>query len=90
LKRIALTLDQVFEHDPPPNTAKETDPRYPAYVAEFGSECWELDALSPDVLIDLIQTNIEAHRDPDLWDQATEHEQADRSRLNEFARTFEA
>ena len=48
VRRIALNLDQVREHNPPPNFAKETDSRFAAYVRSFGTrECWELDALPP-------------------------------------------
>ena len=34
--RVALNIDQVRRYGPPPNTAKETDSRYAAYVREFG------------------------------------------------------
>jgi hypothetical protein len=44
-RRLALNMDQVERYRPPPNFAKETDTRYPAYVKDFGERCWELDAL---------------------------------------------
>ena len=47
VRRIALNLDQVELYRPPPNPAKETDSRYAAYARQFGTECWELDALEP-------------------------------------------
>src|SRR5262249_33537327 len=51
VRRVGLNLGQVREHDLPPNYAKETDRRFPAYVDEFGiDECWELDALEPTVI----------------------------------------
>lgn len=53
--RIALNMDQVEQYTPPPNPAKVTDTRAGKYIAEFGDESWELDALEPKVLIDLIQ-----------------------------------
>jgi hypothetical protein len=59
VRRIALNLDQVRTYGPPPNPAKETDSRYPAYVREFGPECWELDALDPAVIDGLIETEID-------------------------------
>jgi hypothetical protein len=44
---------------PPPNFAKESDSRYGAYVEHFGTtDCWELDALPPTVITDLIRTEV--------------------------------
>jgi hypothetical protein len=40
-------------------------------AAEFGiDQCWELDALSPTVIVDLIRTAIEALIDWDRWNAA--------------------
>lgn len=58
VRRIALTMDQIEQYDPPPNPAKETDARFAAYRDEYGDESWELDALEPTVLVDLIRSNI--------------------------------
>ena len=41
VKRIALTIDQVREHNLAPNPTKTLDPRAKDYLAEFGNECWE-------------------------------------------------
>lgn len=75
IHRIALNYDQVEEYNPPPNPAKLTDSRSAGYVAEHGYESWELDALPPDVLDDLIASHIEALRDEEAWiDRAVEQE----------------
>ena len=58
VRRIALNIDQVRLHQPPPNFAKEADTRFAAYAAEFGQECWELDALTPTVIADLIRQEL--------------------------------
>ena len=42
-------------------------------------ECWELDALSPTVIADLIRTEIEAMIEPNAWAEALAHEAADAS-----------
>jgi hypothetical protein len=61
VRRVALNLDQVRQHNPPPNFAKESGTRFEGYVTTFGTrECWELDALSPTVIADLIRDEIEA------------------------------
>lgn len=55
LQRLALNMDQVREYDPPPNPAKETDSRFAGYIREYGDESWELDALEPQVLAQLVR-----------------------------------
>lgn len=60
VRRIALNYDQVEEYGPPPNPAKTTDSRAAGYIDEFGNESWELDALEPQTLVDLIGDEIEA------------------------------
>lgn len=63
VQRIALNIDQIRQYNPPPNPAKITDSRATDYIAEFGPESWELDALDPDVLIALIRDNVEDRLD---------------------------
>ena len=58
LHRIGLTMEQVREHQPPPQFAKAGSSRRDAYVQEFGERCWELDALPPPALVDLIETSV--------------------------------
>lgn len=62
--RIALNMDQVQKYDPPPMDAKKTSSRYKAYKEEFGiDDAWELDALNPKVLRDLIYESVAPHFD---------------------------
>ena len=80
--RIALNLDQVEEYGPPPNPAKETDSRYEQYVARFGiTECWELDALDPQVIVDLITDAVESVRELKPWNKAVRREKTERELL---------
>jgi hypothetical protein len=67
VRRIALNLDQVRLYQPPPNFAKEADTRFAAYAAEFGQECWELDALTPTVIADLIRQELNGMIDVAHW-----------------------
>jgi hypothetical protein len=60
LERLALNMEQVEKYNPPPNPAKLTDSRCAGYIAEFGDESWELDALEPSVIAALIRTNVMA------------------------------
>jgi len=67
--RIALNMDQVERYKPPPNPAKVTDSRCSAYVEEYGDESWELDALEPAVINDLITEVVEARRNDDVYEE---------------------
>jgi hypothetical protein len=75
VRRVALTMEQVEQYNPPPNFAKEADTRFNGYVQTFGTrECWELDALSPTVISDLIRTEIERLIGWPEWDAARTEE----------------
>jgi hypothetical protein len=88
-RRLALNMDQVEQYRPPPNPAKVTDSRARAYIQSYGDESWELDALEPAVLSDLVRQEIEAIRDPDLWQAEVERENEARDRLRHVAETWE-
>jgi len=79
--RIALNMDQVDAYGPPPNPAKITDSRCTAYMAAYGEESWELDALEPSVLSDLIRIAVEHLRDKNKWDEAVREEEGGRNLL---------
>jgi hypothetical protein len=67
IHRIALNEDQVMQYNPPPNPAKLTDSRAEGYIERFGNESWELDALEPSVIVDLIRYTVEQYIDQDIW-----------------------
>lgn len=85
VERIALTMDQVEQYDPPPNYAKESDARFQRYVDEWGTDCWELDALEPQVLIDLVDEKIREHLDEDLRQERLDQEERERAVLDAIA-----
>lgn len=68
VSRVALNMSQIRTYAPPPNPAKMTDSRAGDYVSRFGSQSWELDALDPSVLADLVTSEIRKHIDTDAWD----------------------
>lgn len=55
---IALTWEQIQQYTPPPNPAKITDPRAKEYIKKHGATSWEVDALRPDVLNDILDKKI--------------------------------
>lgn len=84
-RRIALTLPQIEEHNPPPNFVKETDSRTKWYVERFETEdCWELDALSPRTVDQIIRAEIEPLIDRETWDKTLAREEEHRTVLSEI------
>lgn len=75
VERIALNWDQVAQYDPPPSFAKITDSRTPDYVVEYGDESWELDALEPRVIVELIRETVLDRRDEDVYKKVLEREE---------------
>ena len=89
VRRIALTIEQVRQYNPPPNFVKESDARTPAYRAQFGTdECWELDALSPTVIADLIRSEVTGLIDQRPWAAALKREQRNRGLLDRAAENW--
>ena len=80
--RIALTWDQIEQYNPPPNPAKTTDARYASYQEQYGDDSWELDALEPRILSDLIRTAVQSRIDDELWQEALERQQVGRDQLS--------
>ncbi len=79
--RRALNWEQVQEYQPPPNPAKATDARYKSYEEQFGDECWELDALEPNVLAGLVRDWVLSHRDEEKWKEIEADEQKGREKI---------
>lgn len=88
-ERIALTMPQIEQYDPPPDPAKLSDSRADAYVSKYGYESWELDALSPQVLVDLLEGKIEDLKDLDIWEETMEKEGVMAAELAELAVEWE-
>lgn len=89
IRRLALNKDQVDQYNPPPNPAKLTDSRIGAYLRDHGDESWELDALEPRVLVDLIRTEITELLDQDEWDRATQDDDDKRTELGRIAERYD-
>jgi len=89
VKRLALTYPQIEEFNPPENPAKLTDSRAAEYIAQYGSSSWELDALEPAALADLVRGEVEALRDPDIYDQTLMREENMKETLNLWADSYE-
>ncbi len=85
---LALNLDQIKQYHLPPNPAKTTDPRAKWYIAKFGNESWELDALKPEVLIDIVEKGILRFLDIDKYNKWIDLEEEHKKSLISFSEKF--
>lgn len=89
IERIALNIDQVQKYKPPENPAKLTDTRSGNYIKAFGKSSWELDALSPSVLENLVSSTIQKYIDWDSWEELAERQEEEKKELFRIAKEFE-
>jgi hypothetical protein len=89
IRRLALNMDQVERYNPPPNPAKETDSRFTGYESQFGDKCWELDALDPRTIDQLIDREIRGLIDRNAWDKVMAAEKIERKVLAGVADRFD-
>jgi len=74
IERVALTIEQIEEFNPPPFPAKVTSSRFANYQEKTGlSDAWELDALDPHVLEDLIYNSVSPHFSEEIWQEGLEN-----------------
>lgn len=85
-KRIGLTFEQIEEYNPPPNYAKINDPRAEGYISEFGNDCWEVDALTPEVLNQLVDDALREHTDMDLYQAWILREEEEKKQLKSLVK----
>lgn len=85
VKRIALTGAQIKRYNPPPNPTKLSDSRAQGYIAEYGRTCWEVDALNPEVLNELVTREIEEVIDVDKYARILEKERKDKDKLKQYS-----
>lgn len=88
LKRIALNMDQIEELELPENPAKSTDSRFAGYVERFGDFSWELDALEPQRLVDLVKSEAQPYIDPDKWAERKAEIQVHKDKLSWISRNY--
>ena len=85
VKRIALDMEQVKQYNPPPNPAKTTDSRYAAYRDDYGDESWELDALDPRVITQLITNHAADYTDSNKRKTLIKQQENERQEIRELA-----
>ena len=88
-KRLALNMRQIKAYNPPPNPAKLSDSRSEGYINKFGYSSWELDALTPEQLDQLISSNIKKYIDQDLLKETEYREMRERRTMREIVRKWD-
>lgn len=84
-KRLALNMDQIDQYSPPPNPAKLSDSRAKGYIKKYGRSSWELDALKPETLDELINDNVTPYIDYSLLADTKERETEGQNLLEEVS-----
>lgn len=89
VKRVALTMKQIQTYNPPPNPAKITDSRASKYIDQFGDESWELDALEPKVITNLINQEVTKYRDDAIYQAVCDKEEKEKDELRMLEREYD-
>jgi hypothetical protein len=88
LKRIALTAAQTAALPSFPVESKSKDPRYKWFKQTYGDQCWELDAMDPRQLRELVESEINALIDRPLWDEQEELETREKQSIESHLRLW--
>lgn len=81
VKHVGLTSAQIATYNPPPNPAKITDPRAKWYIEHFGNVSYEVDALEPRVMEQILTKAIEAEIDMTVYSEQLEQERSDIAKI---------
>jgi hypothetical protein len=87
--RIALNRDQIDIYKPPPNPAKLTDSRCQSYIKRYGKTSWELDALLPNVLEELIENEINKYIEDCVWSKVENETRKEREQLKKLCANWD-
>ncbi|MBE2260573.1 MAG: hypothetical protein IAE88_17070, partial [Rhodobacteraceae bacterium] len=70
--------------------SKVGDSQHRWFVDNYGERCWDLDALSPVVLRQRVETAILGCLDQDAWDHSVDVEKAERESMSGFMDTWKS
>lgn len=93
IERIALDAGDVGPGTKLPSfdaQSKVGDSRHRWFVDRYGERCWELDALSPVVLRQRVETAILGCLDQDAWDHSVDVEKVERESMSGFMDTWKS
>ncbi len=85
--RLALTDEQIAEYNLPAAPAKESDPRYHRYLEKHhSSKVYELDAMDPQILREIMEEGIKKYVDPNIWERVKGKSSKERERAKAIAK----
>jgi hypothetical protein len=88
--RAAVTPEQVEKYNLPPDTSvKLTSSRAGSFIRDYGDQCWELDSMPPQILVNEITKAAKGCLDIDILNAAREQENKDEVRLATFAKMIQ-
>lgn len=89
--RVAITNEDTTEHAAVPwfpAADKTADQRHRWYVENYGTRCWELDALSPVILRQRVDDEILDRLDVDAWNRCIKIEAVERESLTAYLKGY--
>ncbi len=84
IRRVALLKGDTEGLPSFPASDKSEDTRYGWFVAQYGDDCWEVDAMSPNDMRERLTAEIEALMDMDAWEHAKTIETAEIESMRGF------
>ncbi len=90
LKRIALTKTQVPPLPSFPAKDKKRDPRFRWFVDNYGTRCWELDAMDPRTLRRIVDQAVRKEIEPVAWQRCEIVNEAEQESLRTILKNWSA
>jgi hypothetical protein len=90
LRRIALTPSQTRGLLSFPASDKKKDTRYAWFVRNFGDRCWELDALDPNALREIVEEEIKTEIEPVAWERCVKINEVEQASLRTVLDSWQA
>jgi hypothetical protein len=81
LERVALLEGDLPDSLSFPASEKKKDSRYKWFVQNYGTKCWEIDAMDPNVLRTRVEGVIRGQIDMEEWERCVAVEKAERESL---------
>ncbi|MCY4491472.1 MAG: hypothetical protein OXC46_08435 [Thaumarchaeota archaeon] len=84
---IALTDEQIKEYGLPSIPVNKKDTRAAKYMEKYGDAAWELDALEPEVLADILELNIKKYLNVRKYNKMKKAEEEDKKKMSNLLDT---
>lgn len=89
VKFCGVTLEQAKEYGLRPLPVKKGDKKAPKFIKKYGHECFEIDVLGSSVLRKMVEDEIRASIDLDMFYAVRDEEDKLKARVKSFVDTYE-